>query len=106
MKYALVINERIDTISYQPQDGWEQVSDDVFAGFVKNGGAWVPPPQSDEEVSAIVRSRRDLLIEQTDWRALPDVPGRDAWLSYRQALRDIPQQAGFPRNVVWPTKPE
>jgi len=80
MKYALVVNGKIDTISYHPQSGWEQV--------------------------AAARSRRDSMLEQTDWRALPDAPGRDAWLSYRQALRDVPQQAGFPHNVVWPIKPE
>jgi len=43
--------------------------------------------------------------------ALPDYPHpddttRQRWLDYRQALRDIPQQKGFPFDVVWPEKPE
>lgn len=106
MKYALVVNGKIDTISYHPQSGWEQVQDDVFAGYVKSGQSWVPPQQSDEDAAVAARNRRDSMLEQTDWRALPDAPGRDAWLSYRQALRDVPQQAGFPHSVVWPIKPE
>jgi len=106
MKYALIINDRIDTISYHPQDGFEQVPDTVFAGYVRNGQSWAAPQPSYEALSAAVRSRRDALLEQTDWRALPDAPNRDVWIAYRQELRDVPQQAGFPHNVVWPVKPE
>jgi hypothetical protein len=54
-----------------------------------------------------VRSQRQHLLERSDWAALPDVPAstRQKWLSYRQALRDITQQAD-PLNIVWPTPPE
>jgi hypothetical protein len=31
---------------------------------------------------------------------------RDAWTQYRQDLLDVPSQPGFPRNIIWPTKPE
>lgn len=45
MKYAHVINDVIDTISYDPVEGWEEVGDDVFAGFIRDGSGWkVPPP--------------------------------------------------------------
>jgi len=56
----------------------------------------------------IVREERNLLLSKTDWTQLLDVPQsiRDKWASYRQALRDVPQQAGFPDNITWPTKPE
>ena len=52
-----------------------------------------------------VRNQRDSLIAATDWTQLPDVPQatKDKWVPYRKALRDVPQQAGFPFNVVWPT---
>lgn len=55
----------------------------------------------------IVREERNLLLSATDWTQLFDVPQtvRDKWASYRQALRDVPQQSGFPTNVQWPTKP-
>ena len=53
------------------------------------------------------RSYRAELLAETDWTQLADVPQatKDVWIAYRQALRDVPQQAGFPTNVVWPTKP-
>jgi len=53
-----------------------------------------------------VRNQRDSLLAETDWMALSDVTLSDAWSAYRQALRDIPSQAGFPASVTWPTKPE
>ena len=49
--------------------------------------------------------RRDRLVK-TDWWALSDLTMTQAQIEYRQALRDIPQQEGFPLNVVWPEKPE
>jgi hypothetical protein len=67
-----------------------------------------PPPPSVDELAAAVRAERDRLLAASDWTQLPDVPEatRTAWATYRQALRDVPEQAGFPENVVWPTKPE
>ena len=53
---------------------------------------------------ANVRSKRDGLLQETDWMALSDVTMSDSITAYRQALRDIPSQAGFPFSVTWPTK--
>jgi hypothetical protein len=55
-----------------------------------------------------IREQRDALLKATDWTQGADVPQsfKDKWALYRQALRDVPQQAGFPDNVTWPTKPE
>ena len=53
-----------------------------------------------------VRAERDDLLKASDWRVLPGAPDSDGWISYRQALRDVPQQLGFPFDVIWPTKPE
>lgn len=50
-----------------------------------------------------VRSKRDLLLSETDWMALSDNTLTQPWADYRQALRDLPQQSGFPYNVVWPS---
>jgi hypothetical protein len=54
------------------------------------------------------RESRDQLLAQTDWTQTVDVPQatKDKWAPYRQALRDVPQQAGFPDNIQWPSKPE
>lgn len=53
------------------------------------------------------RSRRDQRLASTDWTQVQDSPvDREAWAQYRQALRDIPQQPGFPWTVDWPTSPD
>ena len=62
--------------------------------------------KSDADAEAAVRNRRDTLLAETDWMALSDVTMSSDMTTYRQALRDIPAQAGFPSSVTWPTKPE
>jgi len=66
-----------------------------------------PPPPTYEEQSAIVRAERDRLLTETDWTQAADIPQatKDKWAPYRQALRDVPEQSGFPFEVVWPVKP-
>jgi hypothetical protein len=57
-------------------------------------------------LEATERATRDDLLKATDHYGLSDVPMTDAMTAYRQALRDVPQQAGFPQTITWPTKPE
>ena len=68
----------------------------------------IPEPTS-EELASQVRSKRDALIAETDYLLAPDYPisqeDLEAVKVYRQALRDVPQQATFPENVTWPEKP-
>ena len=52
------------------------------------------------------RATRDELLKATDHYGLSDVSMTEAMTAYRQALRDVPQQAGFPQTITWPTKPE
>ena len=54
----------------------------------------------------IIRNQRDALLAETDWWAMSDQTMTQEQIDYRQALRDVPAQAGFPDNVTWPTKPE
>lgn len=51
-----------------------------------------------------VRAKRDELLAASDKMALADRI-TDAWKTYRQALRDVPAQSGFPTNITWPTEP-
>lgn len=52
-------------------------------------------------------SERNARLAETDYVALPDTPEMsDAMRTYRQALRDVPAQEGFPTNITWPEKPE
>jgi hypothetical protein len=52
------------------------------------------------------RKKRDGLLADSDWTQVADAPvDQAAWATYRQALRDIPEQSGFPNEVNWPTEP-
>lgn len=77
---------------------------------------WVVEDATQEEINERVlaetekvRKERNALIAETDWIVTKNlelnqnVPGK--WEVYRQDLRDIPSQAGFPHNVTWPVKP-
>ena len=57
------------------------------------------------ELSSRMRSSRDEKLVETDHYGLSDVTMSEAMTTYRQALRDVPQQAGFPTTITWPTKP-
>jgi len=59
----------------------------------------------DADAAASVRAQRDELIAATDWRAASDLTLSSEWADYRQALRDVPGQEGFPHTVTWPTAP-
>ena len=62
--------------------------------------------------SSAIKGRRASLLEQSDWTDTLSSKTRlgdtvySQWQVYRQALRDIPQQSGYPQNVVWPTPPQ
>lgn len=52
-------------------------------------------------------AQRNVLLAQSDWTDLPNTPikNREAWLDYRQALRDLTESYRSPQEVVWPSKP-
>lgn len=53
-----------------------------------------------------VREQRDTLLQECDWTQLPDTPVDSAqWSTYRQELRNVPQQTNFPWDVTWPIAP-
>ena len=62
-------------------------------------------PMSSEEA----RAKRDKLLADTDWTQVLDAPidaaTREEYRTYRQALRDIPEQEGFPETITWPELP-
>lgn len=63
-----------------------------------------------DELASQVRTERDRKIAETDWYMMPDYPSNPQNLEelkvYRQALRDVPKQEGFPRDVRWPDVPK
>ena len=61
---------------------------------------------ADNRAAAQVREERDEKLAATDWRASVDLTLSTEWANYRQALRDVPSQAGFPNTITWPSEPE
>lgn len=63
----------------------------------------------DASTAQAVRTERDRLLRSTDFTVLPDAPftaeQQTAYRTYRQALRDLPGQSGFPNTVIYPTRP-
>lgn len=61
----------------------------------------------DAEQAKSVRDTRNQKLKDSDWTQLIDAPvDRQAWVVYRQELRDVTAQAGFPWDVQWPVQPE
>ena len=95
--------------------GWQIVEATLPADYVPgkysfNAGVFSPIPFSatpeERKAKAVeVREARDLLIAKSDWTQCADInqATKDKWAPYRMALRDVPQQVGFPFSVVWPT---
>lgn len=56
----------------------------------------------------LARVERNSLLLSTDWTQAKDVSDSvsSKWAPYRQALRDVPQQPGFPTDITWPVQPE
>ena len=68
----------------------------------------VPEPTAEQQEMQ-VRAQRNSLLSLSDWTQLADAPltaeKKQAWAEYRQALRDVPEQADFPDAVAWPMAP-
>ena len=61
---------------------------------------------SEDQSWRELREERDRLLSSSDWTQVPDAPvDHVAWATYRQELRDLPDNTEDPRNPVWPTKP-
>lgn len=74
---------------------------------------WQDPRDAQQkynDASAVVILQRNNYLYESDWTQIPNNPltteKQQEWAVYRQQLRDITTQSGYPFNVVWPTKPE
>lgn len=62
--------------------------------------------QSNVSQAQAIRDQRTQKLKDSDWTQVADAPvDKAAWATYRQALRDIPSQAGFPWDIQWPVEP-
>jgi len=87
------MSELVRVLSDEESSQWQQT---IAAGHQSNQ-------------AAMVRAERNGLLEACDWTQIPDSPmtteQRAAWATYRQELRNISAQAGFPAQVAWPEPP-
>lgn len=69
----------------------------------------IPSPITLEDIAIDdAKAHRNALLKESDWTQNPDVPESTSalWVDYRQELRDITDQPGFPMDVVWPVPPQ
>ena len=106
---------------YSQRDGIEQQSDGkwytkhILAPVFTDGETTAVAQEAaykaikDTEQAKSVRTSRDALLAECDWVAVKAFETGSSvsaqWATYRQALRDIPDQADFPITVTWPDKP-
>ena len=83
----------------------DQVVDGVTTTAAEQEAAY--KTVKDTEQAKSVRSTRDTKLKDTDWTQITDATvNKTVWATYRQALRDVPTQSGFPWTITWPTQPE
>ena len=120
--YDPVLNGAAATVTapygVSTRDGVEEIDGQWFTKFVagpiftdndegtaaENEAAY--RAKVDAKAAANVRTERNKKLADTDWTQLADsTADATVWATYRQALRDVPSQAGFPHDVTWPTEP-
>ena len=91
--------------------------DNLFTSVENPDGSYTATPRTSEDLAAYqtakdaeqaksIREQRTQKLKQTDWTQIADsTADKTAWATYRQALRDIPAQAGFPWTITWPDAP-
>lgn len=103
---------------YSQRDGVEQINGKWYTKYVlgpiftDNDGATAAEQEAtykamkDAEQAKAVRDQRNAKLVESDWTQVADAPvDQAAWAAYRQALRDISGQTGFPWTVTWPEMP-
>jgi len=84
----------------------EPLGAEVFNAAQATAGAYVEPPVDPKALATAARNKRNALLTESDWTQVADAPvDQTAWATYRQALRDVPAQTGFPENIDWPAVP-
>lgn len=115
------IRENVESYTVTDEDGTERTewkAVEYFAQLVATPNFALTDALVDqvkatsyEQAAHEVREIRDRLLSESDKEILPDRLTKSstefkAWANYREALRDIPEQEGFPYDVVFPKKPE
>ena len=104
---------------YEPEPDWDEWTQDLLPGEVTSPTQqtipWVITELTPEEIEERVkdaaeaaRQERNYYLLQSDHIFCSDVQieNRDAWIEYRQKLRDLTEQPEFPKIIEWPERPE
>lgn len=120
--YKVVVR---DGAEQDAKENWVQkwIEQDMFADTTDDDGVTTTKAEHetayqarlDDEAAKSIRSLRDKLLAESDWVTVKavDQNAQDSlgvqipkvWLDYRQALRDVTAQDGFPHNITWPAEP-
>ena len=90
-------------------DNWhtKYVLGPIFTGETAAADEAAYKAIKDAEHAVNVRQGRNTKLKECDWTQLSDSPvNKESWATYRQSLRDMPLQEGFPWTITWPTQPE
>jgi hypothetical protein len=104
-------NSDQDNVSAKDGEGLIDGHYDQSTKMVVDGSVVdIPAPTIEQEdidrAWLDLKYSRNIRLQSTDWTQVPDAPvDSQAWATYRQALRDLPNNTTDPRNPVWPTKP-
>lgn len=106
LQEGMFISKLSDPVKYWPQQ------DDIYLKLKISDGDlfWVDTITQEQRTkikSDEVKQERNMLLFESDWTQLADVPSetKEKWKQYRQALRDITDQPGYPFDIVWPQAP-
>lgn len=88
------------------RDGVEEVNGQWFTKFSVADMDADAIASLDARQADSVRAERNRKLTASDWTQVEDAPvDKAAWAAYRQGLRDVPSQEGFPWDVTWPVEP-
>ncbi len=113
MRFAIIKNGKVVNIAVAEaalEPNWVLSATAVIGDAYIDGVFESFDPSQDAEATVkqagMVREQRNALLASSDWTQVADAPVDQAeWGTYRQALRDVTAQEGFPWTVEWPVQP-
>ena len=109
IKRVNIDTDRPETLNLLPNEILSPRHDGDLGWTLNEINEWINPNTLSIDESLRKRQQRNGLLEMSDQYMISDFPisesVKDQWRTYRQNLRDVPNQVGFPNEVIWPIKP-
>jgi len=111
-EFQIAVKDGVEQVDGEWRDKW--VTEEMFSEYTDEEDNVVTvddqkaqyTTQKNDDLADQARTKRNTLLAETDFYALSDVTMSAEMTTYRQALRDVPDQTDFPGTINWPTKPE